>query len=83
MKYEVEVSYYSLRGGTKQVKAETAREALDKLRKLISYGPKSIEDWMEKTEVSHPYIDTTSEDAFLVSLINYGYVLIAQDDWKQ
>lgn len=69
------MAFYRLKGNEKKVEAHGAAEALEKLRLLITYGPVSTQDWMEKSQKTHPHIRTDSPEVFLAGLIEHGYVI--------
>ncbi len=64
---------YALKGRSEFIEAENAVDALQTLLTPITYGPMTIEEWMEKSRQSHPHISTDSSEAFLEGMIKNGY----------
>ena len=75
------MAFFYLKNSTESVEANTAFDALNKLRVLIKFGPKSVDDWIESTRNTHPQLNTESHEAFLESLIEHGYVQVTEEDW--
>lgn len=75
------MAFFYLKNNAQGVEANTAFDALDKLRTLIKFGPESVDDWIKKSKKTHPQLDTKSHEAFLESLIEHGYVQVTEENW--